>query len=451
MKHFKISSILKELNQIFITNNFHLYLVGGAVRDYLLNIDNNDYDFTTDATPEEIIAMFPRSTIPTGIKHGTVTVVFKKQMFEITTFRSETDYLDKRHPSKVEFVRDLSTDLERRDFTINALAVDLNTGEIIDQHEGLTDLNYHIIKAIGKAEERFDEDGLRLLRACRFAAKLNFTIEKNTLKAMKDKCENIKPISEERIHEELFKLLCSKYPKTGLELLYQTGLLAIILPEFIPTVGMEQKGFHKYDVWTHTLLATQASADNDFNDYVRIASFFHDVGKGVTRALSDTGVYTFYNHEIEGEKLTKLILKRLKSSNEEIKVISHLVRHHMFNYTTDWSDSAVRRFINRVGLEYIPLLFQLRIADQIAIAGKPDFTSLEELEARIERIKQEQCALTLSALKLDGNQLIALGIPKGKLIGQILNYLLEQVIEDPSLNESDKLTTLALSYYKALC
>lgn len=178
MKHFKISSILKELNQIFITNNFHLYLVGGAVRDYLLNIDNNDYDFTTDATPEEIIAMFPRSTIPTGIKHGTVTVVFKKQMFEITTFRSETDYLDKRHPSKVEFVRDLSTDLERRDFTINALAVDLNTGEIIDQHEGLTDLNYHIIKAIGKAEERFDEDGLRLLRACRFAAKLNFTIEK---------------------------------------------------------------------------------------------------------------------------------------------------------------------------------------------------------------------------------------------------------------------------------
>ena len=167
--------------------------------------------------------------------------------------------------------------------------------------------------------------------------------------------------------------------------------------------------------------------------------------------LFRSGVYTFYNHEIEGEKLTKLILKRLKSSNEEIKVISHLVRHHMFNYTTDWSDSAVRRFINRVGLEYIPLLFQLRIADQIAIAGKPDFTSLEELEARIERIKQEQCALTLSALKLDGNQLIALGIPKGKLIGQILNYLLEQVIEDPSLNESDKLTTLALSYYKALC
>lgn len=444
MKHFNIPKPLSELNEIFVKNNFHLYLVGGAVRDYLLGLKNNDYDFTTDATPEEVSMMFPHSTIPTGIKHGTVTVIFKKELYEITTFRSEGDYLDSRHPSSVEFVRDLSTDLERRDFTINALAVDLTTGEIIDYHNGIEDLNAKVIRAIGEPKQRFDEDGLRLLRACRFAAKLDFKIEENTFKAIVETRENIRPVSVERIKDELFSLLLSHHPKTGLEALRETGLLDIILPEFVPMVGMEQKGMHKYDVWNHTLACTEASVNLKFPQFVTLASFFHDIGKTVTYKEID-GVATFYNHEVEGERLTKQILKRLKASNEEIYTISHLVREHMFHYTPDWRDGAVRRFINRIGLNYIPMLFQLRICDQIGITGEADTTLIDELQKRIDKILAENCALKLSDLNINGKDLMTLSV-KGKLIGLTLNYILEQVIDDPSLNEKDKLLKLASLY-----
>ncbi len=445
MKQFNVSKVLSELNSIFKKNNFHLYLVGGAVRDFLLGIDNHDYDFTTDATPEEVLSMFPHNTIPTGIKHGTVTVIFKKELFEITTFRSEGDYLDSRHPSSVEFVRDLSTDLERRDFTINALAVDLNTGSIIDYHNGIDDLNNGIIRAIGDAKKRFDEDGLRLLRACRFAAKLNFKIEEKTFLAIKETYENIKPVSVERIKDELFKLILSKHPKVGLNALNESGLMSIILPEFCKAVGMQQKGQHLFDVWNHTLEATEAASKLSFPNYVVLAAFFHDIGKTTTCKEID-GIYTFYNHEVEGERITQQILKRLKASNEEIETISHLVREHMFNYTTDWTDSAVRRFINRVGIDYIPLLFKLRIADQIGITGSFNTDSIDELQSRIDKIIKDNCALKISDLAINGNDLISLGL-KGKLIGQTLSYLLDQVIEDPTLNEKDKLLKLASQYF----
>lgn len=446
MKSFKITKPIEELNDIFTSNGFSLYLVGGAVRDYLLSIENHDYDFTTDATPQEIIKIFPNSTIPTGIKHGTVTVLFKKKMYEITTFRAEKDYLDKRHPRTIEFIRDLNTDLERRDFTINALAVDLKTGKILDYHNGIEDLKNKTIRAIGDAEKRFDEDGLRLLRAARFASKLNFEIEEKTFNSIKNKHENIKAVSAERIREELFKLLTSPAPHIGLNYLKESKLLDIILPEFVPAIGFEQKGFHKHDLWTHTILTAKAACDNDFDYHVKLAAFFHDIGKTTTRALNEFGVYTFFNHETESERITKTILKRLKASNEDIFTISHLIRNHMFNYTSSWSDSAVRRFMNRVGIEYIPLLFQLRLSDQIAISGKPDYESIGELEGRIDKILKDNCALKLKDLKLDGNDIMKLFNVKGVIVGNILNYLLEQVLEDPLLNEKEKLEKLAISY-----
>jgi tRNA nucleotidyltransferase/poly(A) polymerase len=450
MKPFRISKNIAKLNAVFRQNGHSLYLVGGAVRDHILGIDNSDYDFTTDATPEEMIAMFPHRTIPTGIKHGTITVRMGGEGFEITTFRSEGDYQDGRHPSSVTFVRDLSTDLERRDFTINALALDLESGKIIDEHGGLEDLKNGLIRAIGVPEERFDEDGLRLLRACRFSAKLGFPVEEQTFLAMKAKKDNIRNVSAERIREELFKLLVAAHPAMGLETFEKSGLLFLVLPEFKNTVGMEQKGMHRYDVWMHSVIATEAAAKLGYDKNVRIAAFFHDVGKAVTRKIGADGCPTFYSHDAEGERITKCIMKRLKCSNAETEEVTLLVREHMFHYTPDWTDAAVRRFIKRVGLEEIPRLFDLRICDQIAIAGEADERAIGELEERIRRITEKDCALSIKDLAVNGNSLFEAGIPKGKHMGQVLNYLLDQVIEDPSLNEKDKLTKLALSYFESL-
>ena len=434
---------LRELAEIFEKNGFSLYLVGGAVRDYVLGLDNHDYDFTTDAEPLEVKKMF-KKTIDTGIKHGTVTVLFKGGSYEITTFRTEGEYHDGRHPEKVSFVRNLDEDLKRRDFTINALAADLRSGTIIDQHEGLADIKNGVVRAIGIAEERFTEDALRMLRACRFSSKLGFEVEESTKMAISKLKENVKLVSSERIKDELFRLIDSPHPRMGLETMRETGLMDIILPELSALYGLEQGGFHKEDAYEHSILALERARDMKYPIEVKVSALLHDIGKKQTRREGETR-YTFYGHEGVSERMTLGILERLKASNNEKKIILRLIREHMFSYTPEWTDGAVRRFINRVGINSLDRLYMLRDCDNAATTGeKPDNSHLEkELRTRINSELERNTALTLKDLKIKGDDLIKLGIEKGPSIGKILNQLLEMVIDNPELNEKEKLSSIA--------
>jgi len=442
MERYPVPRILRELSGPFVENGHSLYLVGGAVRDFLLGKENDDFDFTTDARPEEVIALFPGRTIPTGIKHGTVTVRFRGQSYEITTFRTEGDYSDGRHPDSVSFVRSLESDLERRDFTINALACSLETGRILDFHGGIEDLERHMIRAIGVPEKRFQEDALRMMRACRFSSKLDFEVEESTLEAIRRNAGNIVHVSAERIREELFKILSSDHPAKGLLLLQESGLMKYILPELEEGIGMRQKGMHRYDVFGHIIAAVQASADLKAPLAVRLAALLHDIGKPRSMRLKG-GEPTFYSHEIISERLARDILSRLKCSNEEIETCALLVREHMFNYSDEWSDSAVRRFLLRVGRENIPLLFALRRADQLAIDGSVNEAALKRLSERIQLEIDRGSALTIRDLKINGRDLMELGMRPGPEMGARLSELLELVIENPELNEREKLLSIS--------
>ncbi|MGE4583394.1 MAG: CCA tRNA nucleotidyltransferase [Sphaerochaeta sp.] len=448
MHTFPIPPVIKRFAKQFKASGFSLYIVGGAVRDHLLGLENEDYDFTTDALPEQVIGLF-HHVIPTGIEHGTVTVHFEHQSFEVTTFRSEGDYRDGRHPDSVTFIRSLEEDLKRRDFTINAFAADCESGIIIDQHEGLQDLKHRVIRAIGDASQRFSEDGLRILRACRIAGKLDFSIEANTLDAMQAKREGLRMVSSERIRDELFKLVLSDHPSKGLYYLKTCRLLPIVLPELAAGEGIEQKGMHHQDVLDHGIAVCQASVALTGRLEVRLAALLHDIGKSEVVSYHAQR-NTFYQHDVVGENLTKTVLKRLKASNEQIQQVSHLVRHHMFAYQSNWTDSAVRRFITTVGKDEIGALFVLRMADQIAIHGKADIRLLEELEGRIRTIIEQQDALSIKDLAINGNDLIGLGIPKGTRIGATLSYLLETVLDDPRQNERQQLLQLAKAYQSFL-
>ncbi len=452
MKVYPINELIKQFASVFFDNGYSLYIVGGAVRDYLLNIDNEDLDFTTDATPQDVIRMF-KKTIPTGLKHGTVTVMFRGESFEVTTFRAESDYNDGRHPGKVNFVRSLEEDLKRRDFTINQLAANAKTGEIIDMHHGIDDLKSKIIRAIGNPNERFHEDGLRIMRATRFVSKLNFSVEEHTLKAMLDNKDNIKAVSYERIRDELYKLIKGQSPKKGLELLYSCGLMDIILPELSALKGVIQGGQHTEDVFDHTMNTVEAANRLDYPLNVRLAALFHDCGKKDTQVIDESrgpNSYSFFHHEVVGAKICEKILKRLKDSNENIKDISNLVRNHMFHYESTWSDGAVRRFINRVGKDSIFDLFCLRMCDIYSISGKTSWTHVEELDNRIKEILNSEDCLSVKDLKINGKDLMDMGIPRGPLFSRILNYLLETVLDDPNQNNEVQLKEIALAYYNSI-
>ncbi len=443
-----ISPVIRRFAQYFANAGYSLYIVGGAVRDHLLGLKSEDYDFTTDALPEEVMKLF-KHVIPTGIEHGTVTVHFEKQSFEVTTFRSEAEYLDGRHPSSVSFIPSLEEDLKRRDFTINAFAADCQSGRIIDLHEGRKDLKNRTIRAIGDPRQRFAEDALRILRAARIAAKLNFSIEERTLAAMGEMRENLNKVSAERIRDELFKLVLADHPGRALAYLREQGVLTVILPEFKGADGLYQGGMHHEDVLSHSISTCQASVMYATSLEVRLASLLHDIGKSEVVVPTDDR-NTFNKHDVAGERITQTLLRRLKASNEQVKVVSHLVRHHMFDYQSDWSDSAVRRFITRVGLEFIPRLFQLRIADQIAIHGKADTSLIDELGNRIDAIIEARDALSIKDLAVNGNDLMSLGIPKGQRIGATLTYLLDTVLDDPGQNNREQLLDLAQKYQSLL-
>jgi len=447
-----IHPVLKEIASLFNSGGREIYLVGGAVRDSMMGKEIHDWDLATDALPEEVTAIVKRAggkVIPTGIKHGTVTVFYKNNTAEITTFRLEAGYSDGRRPDEVHFTSDIEEDLSRRDFTMNTIALRLPKGEIVDPFGGGDDIKAGIIRCVGNAAERFNEDGLRPLRAVRFAAQLGFEIEKNTLDAIGGVLDVCAKVSWERVRDEIDKILASPLPSRAFLLMEKTGLLKLFLEELSTCRGVEQKGYHHFDVLDHCLSACDYAAAKGYSRELRLASLFHDVGKPQARQMGDDGIWTFYRHEETSARLCKKILNRLRYSNAVIDKVCHLIKEHMFHYTDEWTDSAVRRFIARAGEDHLEDLYRLRRADTYAFAAKEgDNSSLLLLANRVEKILAESRALSVKDLAVSGNDLIAIGIQSGKTMGIILNELLETVLDDPRQNTREKLLEIAGKIYK---
>ena len=460
MNHIKIPDILKKMNEIFAQHGYKAYLVGGAVRDMLMGKEPHDWDVTTDATPEQVMSIF-RKVIPTGIAHGTVTVHFMKNEIEVTTFRTESDYSDGRHPDKVEYTGNIEEDLSRRDFTINAIASYLGDGTITDPFHGRDDIKRKIIRTVGNPLERFSEDGLRPVRAVRFSAQLGFEIERETLKAISEPeiLKKTSGISLERFRDELLKLMKAEKPSAGLKLMEESGILDIFIPEFKKCRGCIQgdfRGYHQFDVLDHLFYACDGAPASKQN--VRLAALFHDIGKPDVKRVIPTpqgDQFTFYNHEAKSQQITKEILFRLKFSNAEIANICHLVVNHMFNYTQDWTDAAVRRFLAKIQAENLEDLYDLRLADIYGMNNAPvrgqdsrTIALLNELKDRISKETEKNSVLSLKQLAVNGKDLMKNGISAGKDLGFVLNQLLETVMEDPSQNEKEQLIKIALNIYK---
>ncbi|MFC1560273.1 CCA tRNA nucleotidyltransferase [Candidatus Margulisiibacteriota bacterium] len=415
---------------------FSCFVVGGGVRDILLGNKVTNWDIATDATPKDVEKLFNK-VIPTGIEFGTVTVMKGKIPYEITTFRSDQRYVDGRHPEKVTFTKDIDKDLSRRDFTINAMAYDPLEGKLIDNYEGQKDLLKKVIRTVGDPVERFNEDGLRPVRACRFAAKLQFNIDKATLEAIPKCLEVAKKVAMERVHDELMRMLEADKPSAGIEAMRQTELLSLFIPELEEGVGMEQpKPFHEYDVYWHSLYSCDYVSKE--KPVLRLTALLHDIAKPPCK----DGV-KFYGHDSKGAEMSEKIMKRLKFSNKDIDRVANLIQNHMFHYTSDWSDAAVRRFMKRVGVENLGDMFELRMADLKAMEKEVDFDHPKELRARIKKVIDEENALHVKDLKVDGKDVMkALGIKPGPEVGEILNSLLEKVLDDPKLNDRKKLTEM---------
>jgi poly(A) polymerase/tRNA nucleotidyltransferase (CCA-adding enzyme) len=447
MKQFPTPHFLRPVAKRFVEHGYSCYLVGGAVRNLLQGTEPEDFDLATDAPPDEVRKLFKR-VIPTGIEHGTVTVLFRSRTFEVTTFRVEGKYSDSRHPDEVGFTPSIEEDLKRRDFTVNGMAVDLGSDAFLDPHDGYGDLQRGLIRAIGEPEERFREDGLRIMRAVRFATQLQFEIEPQTFGGIRNSLDTIEDVSAERIRDELVKILESKKPSFGIRTLHESGILARIIPELDRCSDIPQGSPTAPDVLTHAALSCDGAPAARLD--LRLAALLHDIGKAPSFTTDAEGGYSFHGHEQESARLTESILRRLRFPNATVSHVSHLVRHHMFNYRPDWSDAAVRRFIARVGEKSVPDLLKLREADLYGKHGEHrSDRNLDDLERRVAAVLEAQQALSIRDLALNGNQLHEeAGIPKSRVMGEVLEFLLERVLEDPALNEKQKLLELARSYYR---
>lgn len=466
-KKIKLDSTLIEFGKVFLQAGYKAYLVGGAVRDMLMKVPAHDWDVATNATPQDVIKLF-KFVVPTGIEHGTVTVHYKGNEIEVTTFRTEAGYSDGRHPDSINYAATIEEDLARRDFTMNAIAASLEDGIITDPYGGQDDIKNKLIRTVGAAHERFMEDGLRPVRALRFASKLGFSIEKNTYSEIfkKEIQEKAASISIERFRDEFEKIMASPKPSVGLKLLEESGLLDIFIPEFKICRGCIQsdyRAFHKFDVLDHLFYACDGAPADKLN--VRLAALFHDIGKPAAKKIlhetvldgekndgskKEIETITFYNHEAFGEKITQRLMTRLKFSNDMISNVCHLVKEHMFHYESNWSEAAVRRFIIRVKPECMEDLYDLRLADmygmyneKVDVRYSESVKLLLELKARVEKELSKKTALSLKSLAVNGRDLMQLGIPAGKELGRILNELLECVIEDPAMNNKEMLIETA--------
>ncbi|MCF0143277.1 MAG: HD domain-containing protein, partial [Parasporobacterium sp.] len=411
------------------------YAVGGCVRDCALNKVPHDWDITTSADPMTVKGLFDR-TFDTGLEHGTVTVLLNGVGYEVTTYRIDGIYEDGRHPKSVTFTGELHEDLKRRDFTINAMAYNDREG-LVDIFGGMEDLKSGVIRAVGTPEERFSEDALRMLRALRFAAQLGFEIEENTRAAIVSLAPTLKKVSAERIQVELEKLICSDHPELMREV-YECGLSAVFFPEWDVMMETEQNSKHHiYNVGEHTIEAMKhVRADR----VMRLAMLLHDVGKPGTISTDEKGQNHFYGHMELGETMSKEILRRLRFDNDTIRVVSRLIRYH--DDRPEVTKENVRRLMVRSGVDYFPQLLEVKRADvmgQSLYKREAKLGFLDQVEAFYNEILEEGQCVRLSELAVDGNDLIAIGVSQGKLIGRILNKLFEEVVDTPSKNEKEYL------------
>lgn len=505
--------ILKTL----VNAGHEAYIVGGAVRDLLLAQAEGklsqpiDYDFNTSATPDEVLKLFPEAfyendfgtvMLPPGdlakqfgfeipqaeieinksdkifdlAKANKVHISLENAIdedqnskkinrnFEITTFRSDDSYSDFRRPDKISWGKTLNEDLERRDFTINAMAIKVDKSvfsgldiksdptilmspeqyQIIDLHGGFQDLQNRIIRTVGDPGHRFQEDALRILRAIRLAVQLDMKIEQNTYEAIKKYSALLKHISWERISAEFLKMIASPQPKTAIEMLDETGILHLILPELLDAKGVEQSGHHTTDVWTHSLDALEACPSDA--PVVRLATLLHDIGKPQTQVYQN-GQFTFYNHEVVGARIAKNIASRLRLSKKDQDRVFVLVRQHMFHYQPQNTDSSIRRFMRKVGLQNLDDILDLRESDRLGSGARRTSWRLEEMKERM--IEQLNQPLEVRDLEIDGNDLMReFGLKPGPILGKILNHLFEIVLENSELNQREKLLEMAGDYLR---
>jgi len=430
---------VKEILEKFDKAGYEIYIVGGAVRDTLMGRITHDWDFTTNATPEEILKLTPG-----GLYNNLFGTVFTdnpddpERPHEITTFRTEEGYSDSRHPDKISWGKTLDEDLARRDFTINSLALDKNL-DVIDLYHGQEDIKNKLIRAVGDPDVRFSEDALRMMRAVRIAAELGFTIEEKTFEAIKKNAPLISKIAKERVKEELFKLLSSPNPYEGIVNFKESGLMQEILPELAKCFGVEQKSpgrHHIYDVGTHLLMSLKNCKSAD--PLTRFATLIHDIGKPQTYKKLTTGVITFYNHEMVSTKIAENIADRLKFSNKERDKFVRLIRWHQFSVDENQTDSAIRRFLKNVGLENVEDMLALRVGDRLGGGARETSWRLEEFKKRLVEVQKQPFGV--NDLKIDGNDVMReSNIKPGPEVGKILNDLFEKVVNKEIENEKEAL------------
>ncbi len=434
--------------EILTQGGFEAYLVGGCVRDLFLDRIPKDWDVTTNALPDQIQELFPHTVYENNF--GTVGVVCddvetregeNKPIIEITPYRTESSYSDKRHPDSVSFSNVLEDDLKRRDFTVNALALDVKTLEVKDFYKGHQDIQDKVLRTVGNPDERFTEDALRMLRAVRFSSELGFSVSYETVESISRNKALIEAVSWERKRDEFIKMIMSPDPVMAIGLLEQTGLLEYLIPELREGIKCEQKGAHIYDVFEHMLHALGHAEEKEWPLHIRLAALFHDIGKPRTRRYDKTkDKYTFYGHEVIGARMTAKIMERFHFPRETSELVTKLVRYHMFFSDTEVITlSPVRRMIQNVGVDYIWDLMKIRECDRVGMKKVEAPYRLRKYHAMIEEALRDP--ISVSQLKIDGNYLIHdLGMKPGRRMGWILLALLEDVLEDPTKNTIEALT-----------
>lgn len=445
----KIPKEILDIYKKIQSAGFELYFVGGCVRNLIMEKAVKDWDFTTNARPEQILNLFPNGFYDNvfGTVGLSIPVGNEKEMVEITTFRTERGYIDRRHPKVVEWGKSLEEDLARRDFTINAIALNLSStnshfsSSIIDLFDGQKDIRDKIIRAVGNPKKRFKEDALRLLRATRLATELSFAIEEKTWAEIQTDASLITEISGERIRDEFMRIIASNYPYDGIMLLKNSGLLKHILPELLAGIEVSQERpgrHHKTDVFTHNVLSLKFCPSTD--PIVRFAALIHDVGKPKVASPDEQGLVTFYNHELVSAKMAREICERLRFSKKDRDRVVNLIRWHMFTVDERITDAAVRRFIRRVGVENVKDIVDLRIGDRLG--GGTQTVESWRLKRFKERVEQQlqPAPFSINDLAIDGNDIMKeLNIKPGPKVGEILQKLFEEVDEDLSKNNKEYL------------
>jgi len=426
----QIPSVVLDITSSLIGNGYQAFLVGGAIRDFLLGFQAKDWDVATNAAPEKVRALFP-GTPSFDLKHGTITLVMRGKHVEVTTFRGSADSKD----------GSIEEDLAHRDFTINAMAYDLIAGRIIDPFGGMEDLHRKTVRAVGRPIERFQEDPLRMMRAIRFSQELGYSIDSQTLRAATSFSHAMKQVAPERIRDELMRVLTVARPSVGFHTMRRSGILKEILPELMEGYRKRQNNFHRYTIYRHIMETLDAIEPAPV---LRLGALFHDIAKPRVRKKIE-GRWRFFSHAEASAELARQIMTRLKFSNELTGRVCLLVAHHMFDYRKELSDRAVRRFIKRIGAEHVDDLIRLRKADEIAHGwGQDRADQIEEFKKRVHDQRRGSPALTVSDLKVTGHDVMAVtGLPPGPKVGQILSNLLEAVVDHPEYNEKERLIEMA--------